>query len=320
MTSPDVVKSPAESTTQSTAQSIAGLPGGAEEAAADPPAAHTLPDVPVVRERRPILVYLSYGWLILTILLAVTADLLPLASYSVPVDRPRQPPSLSSFDMLLGSDQQGRSMLSRCVYGARVSLLVGAVAGLIGAAIGTMLGMVAGYLGRAVNGVITLVTDAMLAFPPLILLLALSSILTPSVRTLLVGLTLLIIPTFVRLSLANTLAWASREFVTAARNMGASHGRILLKEILPNLLPPLGAFLPVVMAALIVAEGSLSFLGVGIPPPQPSWGGMIADGKDAIEKAPHMVFVPAAAIFFTVFALNQAGDHLRRRFDRTMRD
>lgn len=286
-----------------------------------PPApALDTPIVPVVRKPRSILVYLAYAWLIAVIALAALADVLPLASYSIPIGKPRQGPDFSSFDLWLGTDQQGRSILSRSVYGARVSLLVGTVAGLIGAVIGTLLGMLAGYLGGAVDWIIRLITDAMLAFPPLILLLALSSILTPSVRTLLVGLTLLIIPTFVRLALANTLAWSSREFVTAARNMGAGHTRILVKEILPNLLPPLGAFLPVVMAALIVAEGSLSFLGMGIPPPQPSWGGMISDGKEAIADSPHMVLVPAIVIFFTVFALNQAGDHLRSRFDRTMRD
>ncbi|OHV28942.1 ABC transporter permease [Parafrankia soli] len=286
-----------------------------------PPApALDTPIVPAVRKSRSILVYLAYVWLIAVIALAALADVLPLASYSIPIGKPRQGPDFSSFDLWLGTDQQGRSILSRCVYGARVSILVGTVAGLIGAVIGTLLGMLAGYLGKAVDWIIRLITDAMLAFPPLILLLALSSILTPSVRTLLVGLTLLIIPTFVRLALANTLAWSSREFVTAARNMGAGHTRILVKEILPNLLPPLGAFLPVVMAALIVAEGSLSFLGMGIPPPQPSWGGMISDGKEAIADSPHMVLVPAVVIFFTVFALNQAGDHLRSRFDRTMRD
>ncbi|WP_018501365.1 ABC transporter permease [Parafrankia discariae] len=286
-----------------------------------PPApALDAPIVPVVRKPRSILVYLAYAWLIAVIALAALADVLPLASYSIPIGKPRLGPDFSSFDLWLGTDQQGRSILSRCVYGARVSLLVGTVAGLIGAVLGTLLGMLAGYLGGAVDWIIRLITDAMLAFPPLILLLALSSILTPSVRTLLVGLTLLIVPTFVRLALANTLAWSSREFVTAARNMGAGHARILVKEILPNLLPPLGAFLPVVMAALIVAEGSLSFLGMGIPPPQPSWGGMISDGKEAIADSPHMVLVPAIVIFFTVFALNQAGDHLRSRFDRTMRD
>jgi peptide/nickel transport system permease protein len=94
----------------------------------------------------------------------------------------------------------------------------------------------------------------------------------------------------------------------------------LAREILPNVLPSLGAYLPVVMAALIVAEGSLSFLGLGIPPPTPSWGGMINDGSDAIEDTPHMVLMPALVIFLTVFSLNLAGDHLRRRFDRTLRD
>jgi peptide/nickel transport system permease protein len=276
--------------------------------------------VPPVRKRRPVLVYIAYTWLVLVIAAASLAAVLPLAPYAVPIGLPRQSPSLASLDGLLGTDQLGRSVLSRCIYGAQVSLVVGTVAGLIGAAIGTVLGMLAGYFGKWVDSVVRLVADAMLAFPPLILLLALSSVLTPSVPTLLIGLTLLIIPTFVRLARANTLRWASREFVLAARNLGAGHGRILGREILPNLLPSLAAYLPVVVAALIVAEGSLSFLGMGIPPPQPSWGGMISDGKDSIGEYPHMVFVPSMFIFLTVFALNQAGDHLRQRFDRTLRD
>jgi len=276
------------------------------------------PHVPVVRRKRSVLVTLSYLWLGLLILAAVLAPVLPIPPFDIATGPPRATPHPGSLDLLLGTDQLGRSLLSRAVNGARVSLVVGAVAGLVGAVVGGALGMVAGYLGGRVDGLIRLLADAMLAFPPLILLLALGSVLTPSVPTILVGLSLLVVPTFIRLARANTLAWASREFVTAARNMGASSRRILLREILPNLLPALGAYLPVVMAALIVAEGSLSFLGMGIPPPTPSWGGMIADGKDAIGDYPHMVFVPAAFIFCTVFALNQAGDHLRRRFDRTL--
>ncbi|MEZ5152704.1 ABC transporter permease [Rhodococcus zopfii] len=279
-----------------------------------------MPVVPAARKQRSILVYLSIVWLIVLIAAAVFADLLPLASYATPVGKPRMTPQLGSLDLLLGTDTLGRSMLSRIVYGARVSLVIGAVAGLIGFVVGSLIGLIAGYFGKRLDSVVTLLTDAMLAFPPLILLLALASILTPSVQTMLLGLTLMVVPSFVRLSRANAMAWTSREFVRAARNMGAGNGRIVFKEILPNVIAPLAAYLPIVMAALIVAEGSLSFLGLGIPPPQPSWGGMISDGKDAIATYPHLVFVPALTIFFTVFALNQVGDHLRTKYDRTLHD
>ncbi|MCX4815239.1 ABC transporter permease [Streptomyces sp. NBC_01239] len=278
------------------------------------------PSVPPARRARSFLVYAAFSWLGLVVLAAALADVLPLAAYGTPVGAPRLTPRPGSLNLLLGTDQLGRSLLARCVYGARVSLLICALAGLLGAAVGAGLGMLAGYLQGRVDALIRLLADAMLAFPPLLLLLALSSVLTPSASTILIGLTLLVIPTFIRLARANTLSWAAQEFITAARNMGASDRRILWRELLPNLLPSLGAYLPVVMAALIVAEGSLSFLGMGIPPPSPSWGGMISDGKDSIGEYPHVVFVPTAFIFLTVFALNQAGDHLRHRFDRGLRD
>lgn len=278
------------------------------------------PVVPAVKKKRSLIVYACYVWLLVLLAAAVLVGLLPLAGYSEPVGTSSLRPSLGSLDLLLGTDSYGRSILSRCIHGAQVSLLVGTVAALAGLVIGTTLGLLGGYLGRKVDWVITLLTDAMLAFPPLILLLALAAVLTPSVTTITIGLTLVTIPTFVRLARAQTISWASREFVRAARNMGARNGRILAKEILPNVLPALGAFFPTVVAALIVAEGSLSFLGLGIPSPRPSWGGMINDGRTSIESDPHLVFIPAAVIFLTVFALNQVGDHLRMRFDRTMQD
>ncbi|MDV7240941.1 MULTISPECIES: ABC transporter permease [Rhodococcus] len=286
----------------------------------DPGPAVDLPAVPVVRKRRSLLVYLSVLWLVVLIAAALLAAVLPLAPFATPVAAPRLGPQFGSVELLLGTDTLGRSMLSRIIYGARVSLVVGTVAGLVGFVIGSLIGLFAGYFGKRLDAGVSLVADAMLAFPPLILLLALASILEPSVPTILLGLTLLVIPAFIRLSRANTMSWSSREFVRAARNIGAGNFRILFREILPNLLAPLAAYLPIVMAALIVAEGSLSFLGLGIPPPQPSWGGMINDGKDAIATSPHLVFVPALVIFFTVFALNQVGDHLRTKFDRTMHD
>jgi peptide/nickel transport system permease protein len=274
--------------------------------------------VPAVRKPRTILVYLSVGWLVTLILAALFANMLPIAPYDVPVGAPRLKPAWGSLDLLLGTDNFGRSELSRIVYGARVSLVVGTAAGVVGFTIGSLVGLVGGYFGRHLDNGISLLTDAMLAFPPLILLLALASIFEPSVTTMLIGLTMVVVPAFIRLSRANTMAWSSREFVRAARNMGAGHPRILFKEILPNVIAPLASYLPIVMAALIVAEGSLSFLGLGIPPPTPSWGGMISDGKDALATSPHLVFVPALAIFFTVFALNQLGDHLRTRFDKSL--
>ncbi|MCD4533637.1 ABC transporter permease [Nocardioides sp. cx-169] len=279
-----------------------------------------LPVVPAPKRKRSAIVYSCYAWLGVLLCAALLAGVLPVAGYSEPVDTSRLRPGLGSIDLLLGTDSFGRSILARCIHGAQVSLLIGLMAATAGLVVGTTLGLLGGYLGRRTDWVISLLTDAMLAFPPLILLLALASILTPSITTITAGLTLLTIPTFVRLARAQTIAWSSREFVRAAKNMGASNTRILIKEILPNVLPALGAFFPIVAAALIVAEGSLSFLGFGIPSPRPSWGGMINDGRSSIATDPHLVFVPAAVIFLTVFALNQVGDHLRQRFDRTMHD
>ncbi|MEU9450508.1 ABC transporter permease [Streptomyces sp. NPDC048277] len=302
--------------TERTAEQVPGHgpgPEGVNDRAAEP-------SVAAPRRSGSVLVLLAYAWLLFIVLAAALADVLPLAPYGTPIGAPRQTPTPGSLDLFLGTDQLGRSLLSRCVHGARVSLLVGAGAGLLGATVGAGLGLLAGYFGGKLDALIQLLADVMLAFPPLILLLALSSVLTPSTPTILIGLTVLVVPTFIRLARANTMSWVSREFITAARTLGASHRRILGRELVPNLLPALGAYLPVVMAALIVAEGSLSFLGMGIPPPTPSWGGMIADGKDSIGDYPHMVFVPTAFIFLTVFALNQAGDHLRHRFDRGLRE
>ncbi len=286
----------------------------------DPSPAARLPVVPRVRRPRSVVVYLCYAWLFLLIFGAVFADVLPIASYKVPVGHARLGPSFHSLNLLLGTDSYGRSLLARCVYGARVSLLVGTVAGVIGIALGTVIGLLGGYLGKWVDWIVTLITDAFLAFPPLILLLALASVLTPSVKTLTLSLSLLTVPTFIRLARANTIAWSSREFVRAAKNMGAGNTRIMVREILPNVLPSVGAFFPTVVAALIVAEGSLSYLGLGLPSPRPSWGGMIADGQRLLAVDPRLVLVPAGVIFLTVFSLNQVGDHLRNRFDRTLQD
>lgn len=283
-------------------------------------ATKNLPNVPVVRRKRQILVGLSYFWLVLIILLAMFAPILPIASIDEVVGRPRTPPSLGSVDLLLGTDGTGRSMLSRIVYGGRVSLVIGTVSAAGGVLLGTTLGLLAGYLRGAVDWAVTLIADVLLSFPALVLLIAITAIFSPSVGTLMIGLALTSTPTFIRLARANTMAWSNREFVRAAKNMGASNSRILTQEILPNVVPSIASYLPLVVAALIVAEGSLSFLGLGVPPPTPSWGGMINAGAVELRSTPSLVFIPATVLFLTVFALNQAGEHLRLKFDKTLQD
>ncbi|MCS5736066.1 ABC transporter permease [Herbiconiux daphne] len=279
-----------------------------------------IPAVAAIRKPRSVLVWFSYFWIVLIVALAVLAPVLPIAGYDAVAGPPRQPPQFGPIDLLLGTDRVGRSLLSRVIYGAQVSLVVGTAAALGGVVLGLVLGLIAGYFRKGADTVIVFVADVILSFPALVLLLAISAIFAPSLWTILVGLAITSTPSFIRLSRANTMAWAGRDFVKAARNMGASDTRVLLREILPNVVPAIAAYLPLVIAALIVAEGSLSFLGLGIPPPTPSWGGMIAAGAADLRTAPYMVFVPAAVLFLTVFALNQAGEHLRLRFDRTLQD
>lgn len=273
------------------------------------------PEVAPLRRPPRLALWLTAGWLALIVVGALTVSFLPLSDYDLPAAAPKQPPLSGGLDLLLGSDANGRSMLTRILVGARVSLIVGLVAGVGGMLIGASLGVLAGWFRGWVDRVLGVLSDAMLAFPPLVLLLALSAVLTPSITTLLLGLTALVVPSFFRLARANTLAWSSREFITSARNMGAGDLRIVLREIVPNVIGPVATYLPVVIAALIVAEGSLSFLGLGVPPPTPSWGGMINAGRDSMEEFPYLVWVPALAIFLTVFSLNTLGDHLRARFD-----
>jgi peptide/nickel transport system permease protein len=148
-----------------------------------------------------------------------------------------------------------------------------------------------------------------------VLLLALVSVLTPSLKNEIIALGFLGIPTFARIARANTLVMGRREFVMAAKVMGATNSRVLTKEILPNLIIPIMSYGFLIVAALMIADGSLSFLGLGIPPPTPSWGSMIAAGQPNLQRDPHLVFVPAIFLFLTVFSLNTVGDRARARFD-----
>ena len=252
-------------------------------------------------------------WIAGLVLAALLADLLPIAGYDEVVGAPMQSPQLTGE--LLGTDAIGRSVLSRIVHGARASIGVGLTAATVGLVIGGFIGLLAGYFRGLIEAAIDTLAEVVQAFPPLLFLIALAAALRPSLTSLTLSLAVLIIPSFARMTKGSVVAQSSREFVLAARAMGASHWRIMFREILPNALMSIVGFSVVVMALLIVIEGSLSFLGFGMPMPYPSWGGMVAEGKDRIATHPSLVFVPVFFLFMTVYALNTVGDHLRRRFD-----
>ena len=212
----------------------------------------------------------------------------------------------------LGTDVLGRDILARVLYGARVSLTVGICAPAVGLLIGLTLGMLAGYYRGRLESVVVIAIDTLLAVPGLVILLLFSLIFGGSLMNVSISLGILFIPIFTRISRANTLVYAEREFVLAARAMGARDGYILIREILPNVILPVIAYALVAVATAIVAEGALSFLGLSVPSPNPSWGGTIAEGREQLEEAPHISLIPAAVLFLTVLSFNLVGDTLRR--------
>jgi peptide/nickel transport system permease protein len=256
---------------------------------------------------------LPLGWLLVVVVLAITADWIGLPDPSTQeLIQRRKPPSA---EFLLGTDNLGRDMLSRVIYGARTSLIVGICAPVLGFLVGGAIGMSGGYFRGKVDTLAVGFIDILLAFPALVLALTFTAYLGQSLFNVTLALGILSIPAAARVARANTLAWANRDFVLAARTIGASDWRILTREILPNLLPPMFAFWLVAISVIIVAEGALSFLGLGIPAPQPSWGGMIADGREALDVAPHTALIPAAVMFATVLSLNFVGDMVRNMVD-----
>ena len=274
-------------------------------------------DVAAASAPRPrrlgVLFWIAIGWMVLIFAVAILADILPLPS---PTDMDmlerRAPVSVEHW---LGTDGLGRDELARLIYGARISLVVGLCAPLIGLVIGGALGMLAGYVRGRFETLVVGSMDVLLAFPPLVLALAVTAFLGQSILNLTFILGVLGIPAFMRVARAATLTLARREFVIAAEALGATHARILLRELLPNVLLPLVAFFLLGVAITIVAEGALSFLGLGVPPPISSWGSMIGEGRESLDVAPRLAFFPAFAFFLTVLSFNLVGDTLKTLTD-----
>jgi peptide/nickel transport system permease protein len=256
--------------------------------------------------------WLAIFWLALTMFCAIFADLLPIDHYDKADFGNIARPALE-VDEPLGRDSFGRSNLSRVVFGARVSLTIAGITVLCGLVLGSIVGLIGGYMGGTVDYIINIFINSTLAFPPLILLITIIAVFKPSVFSISGALVVLSIPSYSRIMRAQTIALREREFVLAARSMGASTRRILIKEILPNAMLAVAAYTFIQAAVVIVAEGSLAFLGLGIPPPRPSWGTMIADGLLKLKTDPHIVFVPAVVMFLTVVSFNRVGDYARRK-------
>ena len=256
-----------------------------------------------------------FGFIVVAVfvLVAVAAPLVapydPVATSWTAI---RKAPSLQHW---MGTDENGRDVLSRVVFGARASLLAGVVSVLIAAGVGVPLGLLAGFAGGWVDGVIGRVVDAMLACPFLILAIALAAFLGPSLTNAMIAIGITAAPIFVRVSRGATMDAATHEYVEAARATGNPPWRVAMRHVLPNIVPPVLVQATLAIAAAIIAEASLSFLGQGQQPPAPSWGSMLNSAQRFLDQAPWLAVFPGAAIFLAVLAFNLVGDGLRDALD-----
>ena len=251
--------------------------------------------------------------LLLTLVAIFAPWLAPHDPYAQSLMTRMEPPVFmgGSWDHPLGTDHLGRDYLSRLIYGARVSLLIGAVAALISGVIGTAMGVAAGYFGGKVDTVVTFLINVRLAMPVVLVALAVVAILGGSLEVVIVVLGLLLWDRFAVVMRASTMQERRREYVAAAQVIGASTPRILLSEIMPNIANNLIVVVTLEMAHAILLEAALSFLGLGVQPPTPSWGLMVSEGKNMMLFVPWLVLIPGAVLFVLVLAINLMGDGLR---------
>lgn len=220
---------------------------------------------------------------------------------------------------LLGTDLLGRDLLSRMIYGARTSLIVGLLANGIAVLAGTAVGLTAGFLRGVIGGLLMRMTDLLMAFPALILAITIASLLGPDLKLVIFVIALVNTGPIARVIYAETTSLAEREFIAAERAIGAGTGRILLRHILPHLLPIIIVWGTLGISTTVLFEAVLSYLGQGVQAPQPSWGNIVYDGQSYFQSAPWLVFVPGFAVALLALAVNLVGDALRDILDPTLR-
>ena len=258
--------------------------------------------------------WLRVGFVILAFLLA-SALLAPVLAPQDPARQNLNKDLLTySVENPLGTDKLGRDILSRILYGGRISLLVGVTTVAISVSLGLAIGSLSGYFGGWVDQVLMRLVDVLMAFPGILLAIAFTAVLGPGLDHVILALCLIGWTGYARLIRGEILALRERDFVQAARALGCRPRRIILRHLLPNLLPPMLIQATFGLAAAVVAEGSLSFLGLGVQPPTPSWGSMLNEGRQFLLVAPHLTTYPGIAIMITVFGLNLVGDGLQDRF------
>ncbi|WP_245601874.1 ABC transporter permease [Hamadaea tsunoensis] len=301
MTAPPIVTTPAPS-----GETVATEPAGMRRVLRS------------LRHDKPALISI-----VVLVLLALAAILAPLLASHPPLQT--YPEGLAAngapigpgHGFPLGTDPNGRDVLARLLYGARVSLVIGILANGLATVLGVLVGLTAGYLGGWVETVLMRLTDVVMSFPILLFCIALISVTGPSERNVVIVIALIYWTTLARIIRSQVLSLREREFVVAARTMGLSHWRVMRRHLFPHLVPTIIVYATLGVASSILIEASLSFLGVGVPVPTPSWGQMIEQGKEYFQIAPWLLFAPGVCLILTVLAFNLAGDWLRDLLDPT---
>lgn len=266
---------------------------------------------PVSRRLQNIWLWLAAAWLAVIVAFALLAPVLGFVNdpYDLTLEIKKGP----SGSFWFGTDNLSRDVFARVVWGARLSLLIAFVSTLIGTVIGGVMGLVSGYFKGWIDDVIGSAINILLSLPALMFAMLIVTVMEQSLRNVIIAVSILSIPAVARVARAQTIRFADREFVTAAKGMGARHLRIVFREILPNILPVMMSFAFLAFGIVIISEGALSYIGKSVPSPSITWGAIIASGKNHLEDAPHIIIFPALVLFLTLLAVNYIGDRLLQR-------